>query len=214
MLQYYTKPSPPFLAGRRYQDTSLMHTLAWPSTAEVRKFLASQMGAPLTYSTVGATATGDYPSGFDVDHRRTEIGLGDDCFRRACEAIRNWRQFDLGWVRATPTDTPLAAEALVAVSAKFGGVCTTNAARIVYVVDEPQRFGFAYGTLPRHVEQGEERFLVELVDGRVYYDILAFSRPRHLLARLGYPLMRRLQKRFGRDSAAAMRRAVGSLTRA
>ena len=210
MLHYYTRSAPPFLAGRRYHDTSLMHTIQWPTTEQVRKFLASQMGAPLTYSAVGATATGDYLSGFDVDHRRAEIGLGDDCFRRACEALRGWRQFDLGWVRAMPTDTPLATEALVAVSAKFGGVCTTNAARIVYVVDEPHRFGFAYGTLPRHVEQGEERFLVELVDGRVYYDILAFSRPRHLLARLGTPLMRRLQKRFGRDSAAAMRRAVGS----
>jgi uncharacterized protein (UPF0548 family) len=45
-------------------------------------------------------------------------------------------------------------------------------------------------------------------DGAVWYDILAFSRPRQLLARLGYPLARRLQKRFARDSAAAMQRAV------
>jgi hypothetical protein len=45
-------------------------------------------------------------------------------------------------------------------------------------------------------------------DNAVWYDILAFSRPRQLLARLGYPLVRRLQRRFGRDSAAAMRRAV------
>jgi uncharacterized protein (UPF0548 family) len=74
-----------------------------------------------------------------------------------------------------------------------------------------QRFGFAYGTLPGHAESGEERFTVEWheADGAVWYDILAFSRPRRLLARLGYPLARRLQKRFARDSAAAMRRAVG-----
>ncbi|MGC3967359.1 MAG: DUF1990 domain-containing protein [Pirellulales bacterium] len=187
-----------------------MHSLVWPSTAHVRSFLASQAAAPFTYSAVGATATGAYPPGFDVDHRRTEIGVGADCFRRACDALRSWRQFDLGWVRAEPTDTPLAVDALVAVTARFAGVCTTNAARIVYVVDEPNRFGFAYGTLPRHVEAGEERFLIEQVDGRVYYDILAFSRPRHVLARLGYLLMRRLQKRFGRDSAAMMRRAATS----
>ena len=42
----------------------------------------------------------------------------------------------------------------------------------------------------------------------MWYDILAFSRPRQLLARLGYPFARRLQKHFARDSAAAMRRAV------
>ena len=71
-------------------------------------------------------------------------------------------------------------------------------------------FGFAYGTLPSHIERGEERFLVECdpVDGSVWYDILAFSQPRHVLAKLGYPYVRRMQKRFGRDSAAAMLRAI------
>jgi hypothetical protein len=67
------------------------------------------------------------------------------------------------------------------------------------------------GTLPGHAESGEERFTVEWreADGAVWYDILAFSRPRQLLARLGYPFARRLQRRFARDSAAAMRRPVG-----
>jgi uncharacterized protein (UPF0548 family) len=88
-----------------------------------------------------------------------------------------------------------------------------NACRVVYVVDEGgpvQRFGFAYGTLPDHAESGEERFTVEWheADDAVWYDILAFSRPQQLLARLGYPFARRLQKRFARGSAAAMRRAV------
>src|SRR5262249_20824062 len=67
-----------------------------------------------------------------------------------------------------------------------------------------QRYGFAYGTLPEHAESGEERFTVEWheADDAVWYDILAFSRPHQLLVRLGYPLARRLQKRFARDSAA------------
>jgi len=38
----------------------------------------------------------------------------------------------------------------------------------------------------------------------VWYDILAFSRPNQVLTRLGYPLVRRIQKRFAKDSAAAM----------
>ena len=72
-----------------------------------------------------------------------------------------------------------------------------------------------YGTLPGHVESGEERFLIEWDrdTDRVCYDILAFSRPNHLLTRLGYPLVRRSQKRFGRDSAEAMFRAVNSASR-
>ena len=90
-----------------------------------------------------------------------------------------------------------------------------NSCRIVYVIDEQNpvwRFGFAYGTLPGHIEAGEERFLLEwsAADDIVWYDILAFSRPRHMLARLGYPLVRRMQKQFGRDSAAAMRRSVNT----
>jgi uncharacterized protein (UPF0548 family) len=72
---------------------------------------------------------------------------------------------------------------------------------------------FAYGTLPGHAESGEERFLVEWdrTTDAVHYDILAFSRPRHPLARLGYPLTRRVQRRFARDSATAMRRAVAGV---
>jgi uncharacterized protein (UPF0548 family) len=93
------------------------------------------------------------------------------------------------------------------------GLWWLNSCRIVYVVDESgpiSKFGFAYGTLPGHVESGEERFLIEWDRGKngVWYDILAFSRPNHFLTRLGYPVVRRLQKRFGRDSAASMLNAV------
>ena len=84
-----------------------------------------------------------------------------------------------------------------------------SACRIVYVLVEPRRFGFAYGTLPAHVERGEERFLVEwCADDSVWYDILAFSRPNHWLVRLGYPITRLLQKRFARDSMRVMQAAV------
>ena len=98
------------------------------------------------------------------------------------------------------------------------GLWWVNAARIAYVVDEPvestedavAKFGFAYGTLPGHVETGEELFLVEWdqATDAVTYNILAFSRPRHPLVRLGRPLVRRLQQRFREDSAAAMQRWV------
>ena len=33
--------------------------------------------------------------------------------------------------------------------------------------------------------------------------------PRHPLVRLGYPIARRLQKRFARESAAALLRRIG-----
>ncbi len=67
-------------------------------------------------------------------------------------------------------------------------------ARVVYVVDEPARRGFAYGTLPGHPERGEEAFVVErLADDSVWLVIRAFSRPAGPLTWLGYPIARLLQ---------------------
>ena len=94
------------------------------------------------------------------------------------------------------------------------GFWSLNACRVVYLLDEEgdgmRRSGFAYGTLPAHGEIGEERFSVEwLADDSVWYDLYAFSRPGHVLARLGYPIARRLQRRFVSESKQAMLDAVG-----
>jgi uncharacterized protein (UPF0548 family) len=90
-----------------------------------------------------------------------------------------------------------------------------NACRVVYLLDDEAggvlRSGFAYGTLPAHAEIGEERFSVEwrLTDDSVRYDLFAFSRPGRFLARVGYPVARRMQRRFARESKQAMLDAVG-----
>jgi len=190
-----------------------MLSLRRPSDEILRREIAAQAKLPFTYHAVGATASNP-PTGYVLDHARVRLGSGEAIFRAAAEALRNWEQFQLGWVAAEPRETPLAAGSVIAVVARAFGVWSVNFARIVYTVDDQvgrvRRFGFAYGTLPDHIEAGEERFLIEwdTVDGSVHYDILAFSRPRHLLAKLGYPLIRRWQRRFGRDSAAAVLRIV------
>ena len=73
-----------------------------------------------------------------------------------------------------------------------------------------RRFGFAYGTLPEHAEQGEERFTVEWQRSSdlVSYDIVSFSRPGNIAVKMAYPLARELQNRFLRHSLAAMVDAV------
>lgn len=52
-----------------------------------------------------------------------------------------------------------------------------------------KKFGFAYGTLPIHVERGEERFLIEwnLKTNEVFYEILSFSVPQAWFSSLAYP---------------------------
>jgi uncharacterized protein (UPF0548 family) len=112
-----------------------------------------------------------------------------------------------------PKGKPLEVGTIVAVQAHTFGFWSLSAARIVYTVDERQggsgRFGFAYGTLPDHVECGEERFMIEWrEDNSVWYDIYAFSHPQHPLVRLGSPLARMLQKRFVKNSLAVMSSAA------
>ncbi|MBL8796429.1 MAG: DUF1990 domain-containing protein [Planctomycetia bacterium] len=182
-----------------------------PSLARRADFQAAQRALTFTYAAVGTTA-GLTPAGYNLDHTRIKLGQGEAVYHAARRALESWQQFQLGWVEPWPADTPLRVGEVVTVAVRTFGVWTLNACRIVYIVSEEgplTKFGFAYGTLPGHAETGEERFLVEWdrADDAVWYDIRAFSRPRHLLARLGHPVVRRLQKRFGRDSAAAMSRA-------
>jgi uncharacterized protein (UPF0548 family) len=148
-----------------------------------------------------------------VDRYRVRLGEGPEAYARAVEALRGWRQCDLGWVRLLLPGMPLEAGVTVGVLVWHYGFWSLNPARIVYLVEETgnvERFGFGYGTLPGHAERGEERFVVEWnrKDGSVYYDVFAFSRPKHPLALLGYTFARLLQKRFARDSKKAMVEAV------
>ncbi len=184
-----------------------------PFVKTLQHFMERQAKLDFSYSAVGATANIP-PSGYVVDRTRIKLGEGETTFVAARAALQRWENFQLGWVEVPMPETPIKQGAVVAVVARIGGLWWTNACRIVYVVDETCKFGFAYGTLPDHAESGEERFLVEWDrnSGEVTYDILAFSRPHQVLARLGNPLVRRVQKRFRQDSAAAMLRAVSSTT--
>lgn len=191
-----------------------MLSLWKPSAESIRRFLTEQAVLEFSYSAVGATATTP-PAGYVVDHTRIKLGEGEAVFHSAKAALQRWEQFHLGWVEAWSPDTPIKSGEVVAVMGWAIGMWWLNSARIVYVLDESgpiSKFGFAYGTLPGHVESGEERFLIEWdrADDSVWYDILAFSRPNHILIRLGSPMVRRAQKRFARDSAASMLKAVGS----
>jgi uncharacterized protein (UPF0548 family) len=82
--------------------------------------------------------------------------------------------------------------------------------RIVAVVDEPDRYGFAYGTLSVHPEQGEESFLVTRRGGRVVFEVVGVSRPVHPIARALPPLGNHLQDRAVHRYLTAMVRATAS----
>lgn len=181
-----------------------------PSAQQIEGFVAASRELPLSYSPIGLA--GGNGAGFDVDEQTVIVGRGEQAFDRARRGLGAWRHFELGWVEVFPKDAPVTAGTAVAVLAKHAGVWSLNGCRVVYLIgsaDTPE-FGYAYGTLMNHAESGEEIFKVSLHadTGDVAYSIRAVSRPRAALARLGYPVTRRFQARFRRDSARALQRAI------
>ena len=195
-------------------------SLSAPKGDALANFLAG--AGDITSPARGATAdgpppAGQPPAGYDLDHNRQLLGHGEDVWRRAQEALADWRMFDVGWVRAAPA-VPIESGATVCVAARIAGLWICNAARIVYTLHDEQgalrRFGFGYATLNMHVERGEERFMVtwDRRDDSVNYDLYAFSQPGHPLVALARPFARWMQRRFARDSKAAMARAAAGLS--
>jgi uncharacterized protein (UPF0548 family) len=192
-----------------------------PTAAALRRLCERSAAATFNYPAVGSTRSlsqGRFtpPAGFDFDRRRTRLGSGDELFEAASRAVLYGRMFPTAWFRIAFPEGPVQVGDVVAIAARSLGVWWSNAARVVYVVDEAdaaaRRSGFGYGTLPAHVERGEERFVVEQrADGSVWFDLAAFSQPRHWAARLGYVWVRGQQARFGRDSARALRAAVAEV---
>lgn len=178
-----------------------------------REHLARLTRSPCSYAEVGALKTLVFPPGYRIDQHRILLGHGVKCYERAKSALRRWEMFNLDWVRLHPRTPPIQANTVVGISTRFLFVRSLSCCRIVYTLEdngEVEMFGFALGTLPGHVLSGEERFCVEWhrADDSVWYEVRAFSRPDRLLSRLGYPVVRVLQKRFARESHDAMARAT------
>jgi uncharacterized protein (UPF0548 family) len=180
-----------------------------PSSAEIARFLAEQDGtSPVADADVDAP-----PAGFDADHASEAIGSGPADFDAARGAIAAWGMFPSPLSRIVPPDAPILVGTTVAVLLRGPGFWLLNACRIVRTIDESDRFGFVYATLPAHIEAGAERFLVTIDRSTraVVYDLRAYSRPSHWLACIGKPVVRAYQARFRRESPVSMRAAVRAL---
>jgi uncharacterized protein (UPF0548 family) len=155
------------------------------------RLLALYEQAALTYTEVGATRD-DLPAGYRHARRRTALGEGKQTFIRASAAVLSWEMHRRSGL-AVAANGAAATGSTVVLGVGFAAALVVPC-RVVYDIDEPDRRGFAYGTLPDHPEQGEEAFVVSLDENRrVWLDITAFSRPGLAATRLAGPLGRRLQ---------------------
>lgn len=148
-------------------------------------------GRPLTYSEVGGTA-GPMPAGYRHIRDSRLIGHGRERFEQAAAAGMRWGMLRGAGLRveATSPVAEVGAEVLV----HLGPV--TAPCRVVYVIDEADRIGFAYGTLGGHPESGEEMFAVRFdsSSGNVFAEVSAFSRHATWWSSLAAPVTSLMQR--------------------
>jgi len=144
-------------------------------------------GRPMTYTEQGATAA-DMPAGYRHVRAAKRIGYGRLRFEQAADAVLRYGMLRGAGLRVdATTDVARVGTDVLGRLGPFVAPC-----RVVYVLDEPDRRGFAYGSLPGHAVRGEELFAVRYdpSDGAVYAEVAAFSRPAAWWSRLGTPILR------------------------
>jgi uncharacterized protein (UPF0548 family) len=153
--------------------------------------LSDLEGLSLTYGEVGAT--GELPAddigtldGYRHVHTAARIGSGRARFEQAADEVMRYGMLRGAGVRVTASTE--IAEVGTLVLGRLGPAWAP--CRVVYVVDEPNRRGFAYGTLPGHPVSGEEYFGVRYdpASESVYAEVAAFSRPNTWWSKVGAPV--------------------------
>jgi len=141
---------------------------------------------PLTYPEVGATA-GPPPPGYRHLGFVSQVGAGHQRFEEAADAVMHWGMQRGAGLRVEASSAAVEVGAVVLVKMAF----LKAPCRVVYVIDEPDIRGFAYGTLPGHPESGEERFVVrrDPTTSAVFAEVSAFSRPATWWSKAGGPVV-------------------------
>jgi uncharacterized protein (UPF0548 family) len=147
------------------------------------------------YREVGGTR-GQLPEGYRLVRRGAEVGQGRARFEAVADRLLSWQVHrDAGLVVDAVTEQARP-DSEVRLGLPLGSLTIAAACRVVYVIDEHDRRGFAYGTLAGHPERGESLFEVRLTaDGTVRFLVTSFSEPATWWSWVGGPVTRRMQDR-------------------
>lgn len=163
--------------------------LGTPALGRLDEGLAAASRLAVTYDHVGSTLDPAVAC-----HTRT-VELGRNTFDAAVDGLKAWVCHRGIGATVHPEGAPIAEGSTILVVLRVGRVRLLVPNRIVAVVNEPDRYGFAYGTLRGHPEHGEEAFLVERhANGRTTATIRVAAKGDWLIARLASPLVRCLQR--------------------
>ena len=154
--------------------------------------IALLRSSPFTYDEVGQTAN---PTPSTPPTVVRSIVLERHDFDAAAADLMSWRVHGRAGLRVAASSHRVEADSVVVLRFGVGPVGLQAPCRVVYVIDEPRRRGFAYGTLAGHPEAGEESFMLEAdPDGTIRFTVTAFSRPASALARIAGPISRAAQR--------------------
>ncbi|MDT0320979.1 DUF1990 family protein [Streptomyces millisiae] len=163
-----------------------------------------------SYPHVGVTAgrpVSSPPAGYHLLRERVRLGSGRALAVAAGEAVLRWRMHHAAGVRVTSEAEVAGPGVRLTVAFGVGPLRIGGDCRVVWTVREPDRVGFAYGTLPGHPERGEESFVVTRdPDDAVWLTVTAVSRPGVWYVGLAGPLARIAQRAAARRYGRALRR--------
>ncbi|TDW70237.1 DUF1990 family protein [Kribbella pratensis] len=172
-------------------------------------------GLRFGYDVVGSTRYDETPEGYHRLECRERIGHGDEVFRRAADALLGWQMQPAAGLPMTATDSPprigtnslgRLGPGLLIGRSPLARIGLPVPCRVVWTVNEPDRIGFAYGSLQGHPEAGEESFVITREPDGIYFTIRAYSRGATWYTRLAGPLARKAQQYAAHRYTKALQR--------
>ncbi len=162
-----------------------------------------------SYSQLEITKSTSAAMGYHLDQYQVKVGSGQLAFNQAIAALKSWTAHQSYWINTFPTNVPIEVGQNIIIAVGINGFQLLSGCRIVYTINEPKVFGFAYGTLQQHPAIGEERFLLEwLEDESVIFSLYAVSKPSNWFYSLVVPITRKIQFWASQTYLQAMYKAV------
>jgi uncharacterized protein (UPF0548 family) len=149
----------------------------------------------LTYDALGATLARTEAPGFRIEEGSVRVGSGPERWEYVAAEVLAWG------VKTRSGFTVDGGAAVVGrrywLTAGLGPLRIREPVEVVAIINEPDRQGFAYGTLSGHPVSGEEAFVAERrADDSVWLSVRSMTRPSRGPWSALHPLLLQAQRRY------------------
>lgn len=171
------------------------------------------MTSTLSYDVAGATSVADAvwadrPEGYRRFERTVRLGFGDELWVSASQGVLAWAvKTRSGFTVPRPADGEprVRVGQDVTIVVELGPFRLREPARVIAVVENPDRCGFAYGTRPGHPVRGEEAFIVHRsADGSVWFTLRSLTRSAGGRWKVAFPAVLLAQRVYRRRYLRAL----------